>query len=181
MIQNLNWKSGEQPSDTALAELRGKAFAFTSMAPRAADILRAGAAPYDGAILSAYAAADLAGYVALWPTQLVHRAGEAPLALLGPLMVDPRYQGIGLGRSLMRRILSFADTAGLPPILLVGDQSYYEQFGFENAVSRNWQMPGLAAPERVLTRSLGPLPQAGAVTAQPLAAFAPPCNQQTAA
>jgi len=81
----------------------------------------------------------------------------------------------------MQRILAHADAAPLPPVMLIGDQSYYQQFGFENALSHTWQMPGLAAPKRILLRGGAGLPNEGAVEAAALPAFAPPRKQQAAA
>jgi len=176
-MTNLHWNIGQVPCECAFAALKARAFAFASVAPRAADVLRANAVPFDGAVVSVFDGDIMVGYVALWPVNLAHASGQQDLALLGPLMVDPDYQSMGLGRALMRQILCFADAHDLPPILLVGDAEYYGQFGFVNAPSQHWAMPGLAAPARILLRSDKCLPADASV----LSAFAPPRKKQAAA
>ncbi|MEM6834421.1 MAG: N-acetyltransferase [Pseudomonadota bacterium] len=166
----------------ALATLKAKAFPFASVAPRAADVLRAGARPISGGAFSALHGACLVGSVALWPILLRTSTQSVPLTLLGPLMVDPDRQGSGLGSQLMATALDFADAQALPPVMLVGDMGYYERFGFSNALTQQWTLPGVAAAERVLLRQ-APHAQAPltAMAAQVLPAFAPPCGKQAAA
>lgn len=183
--QNYHIILGQQPDAGAYDHLRGKAFAFASMAPRGAEVLRAGSTPLPGAIAAAYEGGALVGYVALWPIHLSAPEGAHNIVLLGPLMVDPTHQGCGLGGALMDAVLGVADAQALPPVLLVGDEAYYRRFGFVQGPAQHWAMPGIAAPSRMLLRmpqGLGShkafdLPREAAV----LPAFAPPGKKQAAA
>jgi predicted N-acetyltransferase YhbS len=177
--QNYDIIIGQQPDASAYDRLREKAFAFASVAPRGAEVLRAGGTPLPGAIAAAYQGGELIGYVALWPIHLWAPSLQENMVLLGPLMVDPAHQGCGLGSALMAAILKSADARTLPPVLLVGDEAYYRRFGFVQGLAQNWQMPGLAAPSRMLVRARhgAILPRDAAV----LPAFAPPRKKQAAA
>lgn len=180
MKQNYTIDQCGTPANSALAALKARAFAFSSLAPRAADVLRASLQPIGGTVVTAHAGQDLAGYVALWPLHVQSGGARHDVCLLGPLMVDPAMQGAGVGSDLMHTVLRQADAQGLPPVLLVGDAGYYERFGFRAGLAAGWDMPGLAAPSRMLLRpkgGAGALPTTGAV----LPAFAPPCEKQAAA
>lgn len=79
---------------------------------------------------------------------------------------DPRYQGRGLGKALLRELIAWADRAGFAAIVAKGVPPYpavmgfmggqpagvYEAFGFETV--RQWADPDLR--EIVLERSLAP-------------------------
>jgi GNAT superfamily N-acetyltransferase len=62
-----------------------------------------------------------------------------PVVLLGRLAVDQQYQGMGLGRALIRdaayRVVQAADTIGIRGILVhaitPAAKSFYEQVGFD--------------------------------------------------
>lgn len=59
--------------------------------------------------------------------------GERAALGIAPLSVMPVRQGRGIGSALMRDIVSRANGAGWPLIVLLGDPRYYERFGFEPA------------------------------------------------
>lgn len=83
-------------------------------------------------------------------------AGDAPALILGPLTVDPSFEGIGIGAALVRRALESAGQAGERLVLLVGDLPYYQRFGFAAAPRGQLKMPGPVNPERLLALELGP-------------------------
>lgn len=84
-------------------------------------------------------------------------AGPATRALLlGPLAVDPDYQGSGIGRALMLRGLGEARELGHGAVLLVGDPPYYQRFGFSRAPVERLVMPGDGDERRFLGRELIP-------------------------
>jgi predicted N-acetyltransferase YhbS len=62
--------------------------------------------------------------------------------LLGPLAVEPGLKGRGVGRALVHGGLDAARSAGHALVLLVGDPSYYAQFGFVPAAPLGFDMPG---------------------------------------
>ncbi len=51
---------------------------------------------------------------------------------LGPVAVDPAYQGTGIGRRLIETGLAQLRDQGAHGCLLVGDPAYYERFGFRH-------------------------------------------------
>ena len=91
----------------------------------------------------------LLGAIRYWPV----RVGGAPTLLLGPVAVHPTAQGEGVGGALIRATLADA-SQNWNRVLLVGDASYYQKFGFfrlEHVI-----MPPPTNPERVLGLELHP-------------------------
>ena len=87
-----------------------------------------------------------------WPVL----AAEAPAILLGPLAVDPRLQGRGIGRSLLRHALAEARRLDHRICIVVGDPAYYEPFGFHSAVAAGLMMPGRVEAARFQVLELAP-------------------------
>jgi putative acetyltransferase len=58
-------------------------------------------------------------------------AGQAPVLGVGPLGVQPNRQRSGVGRALMRALITRADEMGEPMLVLLGSPDYYSRFGFE--------------------------------------------------
>jgi putative acetyltransferase len=61
---------------------------------------------------------------------------------VGPIGVLPEYQGLGIGSALMDALLTAADAADVPMIVLLGSPQYYSRFGFRPA-----QELGVIPPE----------------------------------
>jgi putative acetyltransferase len=61
---------------------------------------------------------------------------------VGPIGVLPDYQGLGIGSALMDALLTAADAADVPMIVLLGSPQYYSRFGFRPA-----QELGVISPE----------------------------------
>jgi putative acetyltransferase len=59
-------------------------------------------------------------------------AADAVVAV-GPIGVLPEYQGLGIGSALMNALLTAADAADVPMIVLLGAPQYYGRFGFRPA------------------------------------------------
>jgi predicted N-acetyltransferase YhbS len=76
--------------------------------------------------------------------------------LLGPLVVDCKMQGQGLGRALMQHAINTARVLGHDSILLVGDATYYNRFGFELSNTRSLHLPGPVDRHRFLGLELTP-------------------------
>ena len=93
------------------------------------------------------------GTMRLWNV-IAGSAGQS--LLLGPLAVDGRYQGRGIGTQMMDHALNMAKVLGHTSVLLVGDEAYYSRFGFtRNAVS-DLHLPGPVDRNRFLGLELIP-------------------------
>ncbi len=116
------------------------------------EILRRGRAPAEGLALVARERGKLVGSVRLWNVD----AGGKPALLLGPLAVDPAAQGKGIGTGLMDLALFRAATLGHAGVILVGDQEYYERFGFSAERTAGLVMPAPVAQRRFLALEIQP-------------------------
>lgn len=109
--------------------------------------LRAGRTPANGLALVARFGEGIVGSVRLWNVE----AGEGrPALLLGPLAVDPGFQGYGIGSALMQTAVVSAAALGHSAILLVGDAAYYHRFGFSAAFTSRLKMPAPVLRRRFL-------------------------------
>src|SRR5260370_1748853 len=59
------------------------------------------------------------------------RIGDTKALLLGPLTVEPAFRERGVGQALIERALKEAAQKGHRLAGPLGDQSYYEKFGFQ--------------------------------------------------
>ena len=82
------------------------------------------------------------------------RAGAVPALMLGPLTVEPAFEGRGIGTALMRRAIEAAREKGHSLVLLVGDLAYYGRFGFKRVPPRQLELPGPVDPDRLLALAL---------------------------
>jgi predicted N-acetyltransferase YhbS len=146
----------ERPTDgPAIEALLDRAFGPDRLAKQSYRY-RDGIAPIPGLRLVARDAAAghaVVGTVRCWPVLI--GATRAPAVLLGPLAVEPRLAGQGIGRALMWTALDFAACDGYRLVLLVGDLDYYGRFGFVPAAPYGFVMPD-ENPERLLVHALDP-------------------------
>ena len=80
--------------------------------------------------------------------------GGAPALMLGPLVVEPAFQKLGLGEQLIRMSLDAARAEGHRLVLLVGDQAYYARNGFKPVPDGQIVLPGPVDPERLMACEL---------------------------
>jgi predicted N-acetyltransferase YhbS len=80
---------------------------------------------------------------------------KGPL-LLGPIVVDPSFTNQGYGRALIGDVMDQARAAGIPLVVLVGDESYYGRFGFKPVKPGHITFPGPVNAARVLAAELQP-------------------------
>lgn len=112
---------------------------------KSSESLRRDRVPAEGlALVARDRDGHVIGTVRLWNVEAGIDASGAPVEalLLGPLAVDPAHEGKGVGAALMRAAILEARNRGHGAILLVGDASYYERFGFFAAKTRHLVMPG---------------------------------------
>lgn len=81
-------------------------------------------------------------------------AGSMPALMLGPLTVEPAFEGRGIGAALLQRSIEAAREKGHGLVLLVGDEPYYGRFGFKRVPPRQLELPGPVDPDRFLALEL---------------------------
>ena len=133
----------------AIERLHERAFGPGRFA-RTAFRLREGAAPLMELSFTALVGTLLVGSVRMNPVL----AGGAPALMLGPLTVEPAFEGRGIGAALMSRAIEAARDKGHALVLLVGDEPYYERFGFKRVPRGQLVMPGPVDPDRLLAADL---------------------------
>lgn len=120
---------------------------------KTAERLREGATPLRDLSFVAQKNGRLAGSVRLWPIVVKSETASETIAFLGPIVVEPEFRSLGLGKQLIRRALDAAGQAGLRAVVLVGDAAYFEALGFGRA---DLALPGPVDPRRVLIHYLQP-------------------------
>ena len=80
--------------------------------------------------------------------------GKSGAELLGPLSVEPALAGQGIGRALVGEALACARQAGIQLVVLVGDLSYYQRFGFRISRPGQLLLPGPVDQSRLLILEL---------------------------
>ena len=107
----------------------------------------------------------LVGTIQCWPVALTDPAGKAhPMIMVGPVAVLPAVQGLGYGQALVTAALAALDPRAPLPQVMIGDPEYYGRFwGFSNAATAGWSLPGPFAQHRLLVRCDNPavLPREG--------------------
>jgi len=82
--------------------------------------------------------------------------GETRAFMLGPLTVDPPFEGRGIGRALLQRCEDAARALKSDLILLVGDEPYYRRAGYVRVPMGRVTLPGPVDPMRLLALELTP-------------------------
>lgn len=150
MIQIRTETAADMPARERLLD---RAFGKTRRR-KTSERLREGRLPSEGLAFSAVdAKGKLVGTIRLWDVV----AGSAgPALLLGPLAVDCKHQGKGIGAALMRHALAEARAMGHAAIILVGDAPYYARFGFSGSLMADLHLPGPVDRARFLGIELIP-------------------------
>lgn len=100
----------------------------------------------------------LVGTIQCWPVALTAPTGRAhPMIMVGPVAVLPEHQGHGFGKALMTAALAAVSPDAPLPQVLIGDPEYYGRFfGFANAGTAGWSLPGPFEQHRLLVRCANP-------------------------
>lgn len=83
-------------------------------------------------------------------------AGAGRALLLGPLAVRPNHKNLGIGRRLVAIALEAAAKAGVPAVILVGDEPYYGPLGFKKIPRGQISMPRPVDLDRLLAHEIEP-------------------------
>ncbi len=129
---------------------------------RTAYRLRDGVAALAGPSLAAVENGALIGTIQLWPILFTGDDGRrVPLALVGPVAVEPDRQQHGIGRQLVAAALEAMPGAAM---MLIGDPEYYGRFfGFTADKTSGWRLPGPVERHRLLARGEGVPDGAGTI------------------
>lgn len=98
---------------------------------------------------------ELVATIQCWPVRFSGADGrDAPLAMIGPVAVEPARQRDGIGKLLMDQALAAAEMTGdARRLMLIGDPEYYGRwFGFTAERTAGWQVPGPVERHRLLAR-----------------------------
>lgn len=123
---------------------------------KSSEKLRRGRLPAEGlAFVARDADGRVIGTVRLWNVAASRRSGgQAEALLLGPLAVDPFFNGKGIGSALMNHAIEEAARLEHSAIILVGDEPYYRRFGFSAVKTGELAMPGPFEKSRLLALEL---------------------------
>lgn len=127
---------------------------------RTAYRLRAGCAPVPALSFSAWVDGALVGSLQSWPVAHVASDIRTPLAMVGPVAVEPSAQLGGIGRLLMDALMAAAERTAeqggaAGALMMIGDPDYYGRFwGFAADATGEWIVPGPVERHRLLARAL---------------------------
>ena len=98
------------------------------------------------------------GSIQCWPVALTDTDGRAhPMIMVGPVAVLPEAQGRGFGQALVSATLAALNPQAPLPLVMIGDPDYYGRFwGFTNAPTAGWTLPGPFEVSRLLVRCDNP-------------------------
>ena len=94
----------------------------------------------------------LVGIIRFWPILIGNR--RLPGLLLGPIGIHPIRQGEGFGEMLISKGIEKAAKSGWSRAVLVGDEAYYEKFGFSKTIVKNISLSNNLSSERLLGKEL---------------------------
>ena len=94
----------------------------------------------------------LIGACRIWPIEV----GEARIAAIfvGPVAIDPDFQGQRLGLSVTGEALEAATKAGWGAAIIIGAPDYFGELGFEAVKPGQLSLPGPQDSARVMIRAL---------------------------
>lgn len=146
----------EMPHEAAQREALLDRAMGPSRKRKSSEKLRRGRLPAQGLSLVARDEdGRVIGTVRLWNVAATCvRRGQAEALLLGPLAVDPHFNGKGIGSALMNHAIAEATRLEHAAIILVGDAAYYQRFGFSAEKTGALFMPGPFEKARLLALEL---------------------------
>jgi len=143
----------QQPQDIdAVERLHARAFGPGRYA-RTAFRIREQAGEAGGPAFVARVGSLLVAAVQLTPVTI---GGTVRGFMLGPLTVDPSFEGKGIGRALLDHCAEAVRAANRPIIVLVGDEPYYARVGYRRVPPGRITLPGPVDPMRLLALEIVP-------------------------
>ncbi len=140
----------ERPEDAPLVEALNETAFGPGRFVKSAYRLREGVSQVDALAFVAIEGRQLRGSVRFWPVVI----GSTAALMLGPLAVQAKQRGRGIGVALMERALDQARRLGHAVVILVGDEPYYARVGFSKLPPGRIRFPGPVDQSRILGLSL---------------------------
>lgn len=119
---------------------------------KTAERLREGTVSLPQLSRVAVQAGQIIGVTRLWPLEVGAAAQRA--VFVGPVAVDPEFQGQRLGLTVTGEALEAATRAGWPAAILIGAPSYFSEIGFQMVAPGRLIFPGPQDLSRIMVRSL---------------------------
>ncbi|NQY95948.1 MAG: N-acetyltransferase [Henriciella sp.] len=92
------------------------------------------------------------GVCRIWP--IVVGADRAPAVFVGPVAVEPGFQGQRLGLTVTGEALEAATAAGCGAAIIIGAPQYFGELGFTVVAPDRFSFPGPQDMARVMVRDL---------------------------
>ncbi|MCR9270753.1 MAG: N-acetyltransferase [Hyphomonadaceae bacterium] len=92
------------------------------------------------------------GVCRIWP--IFVGAARVPAVFVGPVAVDPDFQGQRLGLTITGEALEAATKAGWGAAVIIGSPRYFGELGFVGVAPDRFRFPGPQDMHRVMVRAL---------------------------
>lgn len=119
---------------------------------KTAERLREGNASLPEITRVAVSDGSVIGVCRMWP--IFVGTDRTPALFVGPVAVDPGFQGQRLGLTVTGEALEAAIKAGWGAAVIIGAPTYFGELGFETVTSDRFQFPGPQDMARVMVRDL---------------------------
>ena len=119
---------------------------------KTAERLREGNASVPDVTRVAVSDGAVIGVCRVWP--IVVGTGSVSALFIGPVAVDPTFQGQRLGLTVTGEALEAATKAGWDAAVIIGAPGYFGELGFEQVAPDRLVFPGPQDMARVMVRDL---------------------------
>lgn len=119
---------------------------------KTAERLREGNASVPDVSRVAVSDGAVIGVCRVWP--ILVGEGEVSALFIGPVAVDPGFQGQRLGLTVTGEALEAATKAGWGAAVIIGAPGYFGELGFEQVAPDRFTFPGPQDMARVMVRDL---------------------------
>ncbi|MEM7327344.1 MAG: N-acetyltransferase [Pseudomonadota bacterium] len=100
----------------------------------------------------AVSAKKVIGVCRVWPIKV--GAADVPAVFIGPVAIDPGFQGQRLGLTVTGEALEAATKAGWGAAVIIGSPIYFGELGFAQVAPDRFTFPGPQDMTRVMVRDL---------------------------
>lgn len=119
---------------------------------KTAERLREGSQSLPDITRVAVSQGQVIGVCRVWP--IIVGAARVPAVFIGPVAVDPSFQGQRLGLSVTGEALEAATKAGWVAAIIIGAPGYFGELGFQPVAADRLTFPGPQDMARVMVRDL---------------------------